>query len=561
MRTLAVALLLATVQSAAAQAPELHRAGLPRHDVVRLEAMIQDSATQRITGDYVVGSGERVDGNLYVRRGILRIAGTVRGQVLVVDGDLDFEPGAEVTGDVTVVGGVVTGSDDARLAGTVTEYGEGFGLLARAERLHDGRDDWRGGTRNAWRDRDCCRDRAEAGLSVGVGQNYNRVEGLPVQIGPTFSTGGENPMRIEGRAIWRTDVGPLTQTERMGYLARAEQFFGGGAVRIGGTYSSTIQPIESWTATDLESSLASAILHEDLRDYYESEGWSAYLRVAPRRSPLDIVARYREERHSSVAVRNPWTLFDQEEPWRDQPLVGEGRVRLAELSLQWDSRRGSDFVPRGWFARVDVLRGLSGTLAMPQAGLFPAGATTTFDSDFTTAMLDLRTYVPFDRIGSIGFRVLGGGSVDDRTVAPQFQHALGGAGTLPGYSLMSVDCGARGSSVAVPANGTAAPTRFFTGYGCDRFALFQAEYRGGLDLHFGDRGSHWRHVDTDVDWTIFFDAARGWVLGNEVFRADTETLYDAGAGIVLGGFGIYGAVPLSGEERPLRVFIRLGPRF
>jgi hypothetical protein len=42
---------------------------------------------------------------------------------------------------------------------------------------------------------------------------------------------------------------------------------------------------------------------------------------------------------------------------------------------------------------------------------------------------------------------------------------------------------------------------------------------------------------------------------------DTETLYDVGAGIVLGDFGVYGAVPLTGDDRSLRFFVRLGARF
>jgi hypothetical protein len=125
---------------------------------------------------------------------------------------------------------------------------------------------------------------------------------------------------------------------------------------------------------------------------------------------------------------------------------------------------------------------------------------------------------------------------------------------------MSVDCGARGSSV--PHGAASAP--FFGSYGCDRFALFQAEYRGGLDFHFGgddyDDDAPW-HFDAGVDWTVFFDAARGWALGSDPARSNTETLYDVGAGVILGGFGVYGAVPLSGQDRGLRVFVRLGPRF
>jgi hypothetical protein len=38
-------------------------------------------------------------------------------------------------------------------------------------------------------------------------------------------------------------------------------------------------------------------------------------------------------------------------------------------------------------------------------------------------------------------------------------------------------------------------------------------------------------------------------------------LYDAGAGVMLGGFGFYAAVPLTGDDRSVNFFIRLGARF
>ena len=559
MRLLAVALLCTTVQSVTAQSPDLQRAGLPGADVKRIEQWLEDPTTRRHVGDLEIASGEAVDGNLYVRRGVLTIAGLVRGNILVMDGDVWFENGAEVTGDVTVVGGATRNPDRARLAGTVTEYGEGFGLLARARNVHNGRDEWRGhryGT-YSWRDWD------GGELAVRVGRNYNRIEGLPVQIGPSLSTGGRWSTRLEALAVWRTDAGPLTNTGRMGYVARAEQFLGqrGGALRVGASIRSTIEPIEAWTVTDLEASLAAGLLHDDQRDYFERDGWSAYVRVMPRRSPFDFILEYRDERHRTVAPRSPWTLFDRDDPWRDQPLVAEGRIRTANLTAEIDNRHGGDFAYRGVFARAELTHALHGTLALPQASLYPAGATTTFDTDFTTGLLDLRGYAPFGRHAALAMRVVGGGSLDARSaLAPQFQHALGGAGTLPGYPLMSVDCGARSASIPISSGG-GATTPFFARYGCDRFALLQAEYRGGMDFHFGDWDRRGPNFDAGVDWTLFFDAARGWVIGNEPGRSDTATLYDAGAGLVIGGFGIYGAVPLEGDDRGLRFFVRLGPRF
>lgn len=558
MRALpAFVLIFATASPLLAQTPDLRRSGLPAAEARRLESVIARDDTRRYEGDARIGASQVIRGPVYVHRGIITVAGTIRGDLIVVDGDVVFEEGARVDGDVTIVGGTAVDATSAVLAGTLTEYGEGFGLLARAERLHDGRDDWRGdrrGTRDSWYDRYDGRQGAD--LAFRVTANYNRVEGLPIGIGPDIRSGGRSPTRLEALAIWRTDTGPLTNTDRMGYMARIEQFLGRD-LRVGGTVRSTVHPIEGGSLTDLEASLAAAMLHEDQRDYFEREGWSTYLRLDPYRSPLDVVVEYRDERHSSVAPRDPWTLFNRNDPWRDQPLVGEGRIQLLDGSIAWDTRRGNDFVQSGWFARASITQGLGGTLDVPVVvNPFAPGSVERDVSGMTLGTIDIRRYAPIGWVGSLGLRFVAGGSLDGDALPPQFQHALGGAGGLPGYELLSVDCGARSFSVVSGAG------QFFPAYGCDRFAMAQAEYRGGFDFRVGDR--HDRHgfdFDASIDWTVFFDAARGWALGSDPNRADTETLYDAGAGIILGGLGVYGAVPLTGDNRELRVFIRLGPRF
>ncbi|MGQ0815742.1 MAG: hypothetical protein ACT4O1_15000 [Gemmatimonadota bacterium] len=138
----------------------------------------------------------------------------------------------------------------------------------------------------------------------------------------------------------------------------------------------------------------------------------------------------------------------------------------------------------------------------------------------------------------MAFRIVGGGTLGDETLPPQFQHALGGAATLPGYSTFSADCGARRSVVLRGNNDS-----FFPYYGCDRMALFSADYRADFAA-------------------VFFDAGRGWSASDApAGAAHTATLYDAGAGILLGDVGIYGAVPLTGNDRAVKFFVRLGPRF
>jgi hypothetical protein len=446
-------------------------------------------------------------------------------------------------------------------------FGEGFDLIARAERYHDSPD-------NSWRDERRWRDgdrRGDAELTVRVGENYNRVEGLPVQIGPDIRTGGNWGTRIEALAVWRTDAGPLTNTQRMGYSARVEQALGTRAFRVGASVRSTIDPIESWSLTNLEASLAAALFHDDQRDYFEREGWSAYAHFRAPRTPLDMTIEYRDETHATASTRDPWTLFNDDRTWRAQPLIAEGDVRSIRGSIAFDDRWERDFRSRGWLARVDVTHVLEGSLAVPATSALPGAASgfappLSYDAGFTTGFVDLRRYQSAGWGGILGMRVVAGGALDDRALPPQFQHALGGAGGLPGYSLFSADCGARGNYVVRDDDDAASPVAFFPSYGCDRFAMVQLEYRGGIDFSFGHDEDDWHRgwsMGADVDWTVFFDAGRGWALEKDRIagRSNTEMLYDVGAGVILGGFGIYGAVPLDSRDRGMRFFVRLGPRF
>jgi hypothetical protein len=556
---LSVLCVLALAPDASAQVRSLADADLPPGVSEQLQTVIDDPSTVHFAASGFIAGSETIGSNVAAFDGLLTVAGRVEGDIVVVNGDLEFESGAWVMGNVTVVGGSLRGADLATIGGTITIYGEGFSLYRRGERLVST-------SRRRWRDRshggyDDDGDRwGRSEFLVRIGENYNRVEGLPLQFGPDIWTGGRSPFHVQALAVWRTATGSPFDTREMGYVARAEQFLG-SALRVGGSIRSTVQPIESWSLSDTEASLAAALFHEDFRDYYERTGWSAYLRLAPRRSPLDLTIEYRDEDHETAPVRDPWTLFDGEDVWREQPLAAEGNIRLLTGSTELDFTRGSDFHRRGWLLRSVVNHRLDGDLTVPTSA---STAPLHFNRSFTSGLIDVRRYQRIGWDAVLGLRAVAGGSAKPEPLPPQFQHALGGAGSLPGYHAFRVDCGARSTLVRRTA-GSDEDEFFFPSYGCDRFALIQAEYRGGFDFRLGghysphERDWGW-HVDSSINWIVFFDAARAWSYArSDAF--DTGTLYDVGGGVILGGFGLYGAVPLNGADRKLSLFVRLGPRF
>jgi hypothetical protein len=391
-------------------------------------------------------------------------------------------------------------------------------------------------------------------------------------------TSGTNPLRVQALAVYRTATGLSVDVDRMGYYVRAEQFIGGHRrLRLGVTAQSLIDPIEDWQLTDLESGLSTFLLHRDGRDHYEHRGVGAFASWQRADMPLSLTLETLWERHSSRAAGSPWSLFDNGDPWRAQPLVAEGRVGTLALTATYDTRSESVDPATGWFVRAKVEQALSSRLERPTSppvGMLEGGAGTlaadgSAIGHFATAMVDLRRYNRVDPSARLNFRLVAAAPVGGGPLPAQRQHALGGYGSLPGYPLLSRDCGAR-SSLVYQGAGPDAP-RFFPRYGCDAVALLQTEYRGKFSFRFRWDSAPWRHDEDGSDdggdewgtgwgfspeWTVFMDTGRGWAAG----APDEPLAADVGAGILVERFGIYFAVPLTGRGG-VNLFVRLGPRF
>lgn len=589
IRTLLLVSTLTLAPAARAQEPSIEDHDLPRRVEARLRALLDDSATRRFNGPTRIEAGRIVRGNITAFGGPFTLAGAVTGDLVVVDGDAVFEPGAEVEGDVTVVAGTARGVDSAEIAGSLTVYGEGFGAADRDGATAGRRDgDW------AWWDGDDGRPVAdrritESGYSrivVRPGGAYNRVEGLPIRVGPVVQTDGSNPLRLTALGVVRTENGGELDRDDIGYSLRAEQFLGGrGELSVGLGAHSVVEPIDAWSLRDLEAGLSTFVLHTDPRDYYDRTGWTAFTRYTPRGLPLDATVEFRSDDYGLAAVNDPYTLFG-DDPWRLQPLAATGTLRSIAGRIVIDARDDDDFPTRGWYMGATALRGLDGSIDVPAfAGpdrvlpddVIPVTPAQRFEAaGITHLFLEARRYQRTGHDGVLAFRVVAGGTPTDQPLPPQLQHALGGAGTAPGFDRLALDCGARRVQVTRVDGGT-----FYPFYGCDRFALFQAEYIGRIDIDFDfdrdddfDDGDDWwdgawdGDIDLDLSWVAFFDAAQGWTL-RETLREtagaievdDTGMNYDIGAGLLFGDFGIYGALPLTGPDDDARIILRLGRRF
>lgn len=502
--------------------------------------------TTRLRGETWIARDAVLAGNVASLGGPLVVAGTVMGDVVVINGDLRVLPGGRIEGSARVTGGHIT-----RQAGTISEghttYPDALRFRREGDRLvraAPAAPSWHGAGMATWFGR--------TDLILALDGSYNRVEGLPITFGPRVQLGHSNPTVLEARAVYRTRSGFRIHPRDFGHDVRIEQFLAGHrGIAVGAGIHRLVDPIESGGLSDTENSLATFILHQDYRDHYARRGWRGYVRFVGTTRPYEARIEYRDEYHHSMDPGTPWSLIRNDHVWRPQPEVARGDLRSISGSFRWDSRNDPSDPVAGWLVRVDVEQGLGGTLGYvdPQRAV---------DSEFTTVGLDARRYLRLSPRSRVAVRLKAEGSPDTGPLPTQRQRTLGGEGGLPGYPLFRFDCGARSEGPG--------PEGFFPYYGCDRVLLLQAEYRFALltDPDFARRVG----LDFDLFGTpelvLFADAGRAWIearglngrheVGPRVLRSDV------GIGLRMGLIGLYIAAPLSTGATTPNFFVRLGPR-
>ena len=270
-----------------------------------------------------LGRDVRADAPLFVVGGPLRLAATVRGDVVVL-GELFLRPGADVDGRAVAVGGGAYNSTLARVRGGVRAYREvafaatpdGTGGLALDARVL-GR---RGGPR------------LTLPGTVGVRlPGYDRVDGLSLTFGPELAL-DTGRVRIEPTVTYRSQLGLVDPalravaelTRRTVVELRAER----------GTFTN-----DAWARSDLVNTLVFAGNGQDARNYYRADRLD--LTVARRYETAAIlfeplVGVLTERSWSAArdsASSRPFTAFGRDDAVqgarRPNPAVTGGRITSA----------------------------------------------------------------------------------------------------------------------------------------------------------------------------------------------------------------------------------------
>lgn len=568
MQRLTIALMLALLPAvAAAQQRDttLTRQELPR-DVARRAVDLYNAAnTVRATGAYDVEAGQLVDGNVAVLGGPLTIAGHVTGDVLAVNGNVTLVPSAHIDGDLLVVGGTVQGQNSAFVGGEIRIYQTQLTYTRRGDRIAAAGGASSGGA--WWRRFEPHRSATGSKIQIASAGAYNRVEGLPINLGPQmyhdFTNGSAS---LDAYAVLRTGSSFRATDNDVGYNLHGEVRLGSGrGVLLGAAVYDLVSPVESWRLSDLEAGLAAGLFRRDYRDYYRRHGGTIEAGVfRGRRTTLTL--SYSDVHWSPRVARNAWTLFRSSSPWRPNPLLDDAHFHLLDASLTIDTRSDETNPWAGWYIRANLEHG-SGRIDSLGPTEFARGYPGSRPARYDRGFVDVRRYNRVSRGAQLNLRLVAGGWLGGDPLPLERRLSVDGYGALPGFGFRSAGSA---NDVATCSFGTAP-----SGYPaqCERIALVQAEYRSDLHVRLFDwDGDDWirPHLNADGAWVLFVDAGRGWMVGDGggpmIYRSSVLPPFssfrtDLGFGLDFNAIGLYVAKALSSPGQPARIFLRLQHRF
>lgn len=521
------------------------------------------SGTSRITGPLDVAPGREITGDVAVLNGPVVVSGTITGTLVAINADVRLKSGARIGSDVLIVGGILTRDDSVSIGGEVRTQAELLRYTIDDTRLvpeSDRSSDWRPRMDRPGQ----VRGESYTDLFFVAARTYNRVEGLPVLVGPRFRRPTKwGRIEIEALGVVRT-AGPVKWDRgTLGHDARFDLRLGiRNGLTLSGRAFDVVAPVESWQLTDTEAGLATFLLHRDMRDYYGRHGTEASLggRLGEEAS-LSFAAGSEEWR--SVEERRPYTLARDTERWRVNAPMDVGRLDMASMRLRIDTReRVRSPLLGGWYVNADVERG-SGTITRdPGPLLIPSVAE---GVTYTRGFVDGRRYNRISPGTELNLRIVAGGWLGGDRLPLQRRLSVGGPGAVEGYDFRRNWYDADDLFTCGGIAGWAGrPTL------CDRIAFGQVELRQSLDWNWYHNGEKWLRLrDLTPSWVIFADAGRGWTTPESPSPIShgkglpplSSFRTSIGAGLDLGDIGIYVAKSVSTPTETMNVFVRMGRRF
>ena len=255
----------------------------------------------------------------------------------VINATLYLLPGADVEGDVLVVGGRLIRSPGARHEGRERVLWDAVPVMRSPEGTLVVRERRRTLGELASARTTFQTGRVRTTLLLATGGTYDRIEGLPIVFGPTFELrpSQSTVARLDLRGILRTAGEGARLSSEFGYGIRAELRFPAGG--IAGRLYSEVAPFEDQPLSPSENGWSAFLLQRDYRDYFERRGGGGAAWVNPTRT-LRFEVSLRRDRERSLRATDPWSLFRNSDRWRRNPLSDDGHYFTTGLQLDLDTR-------------------------------------------------------------------------------------------------------------------------------------------------------------------------------------------------------------------------------
>ena len=319
--------------------------------------------------------------------------------------------------------------------------------------------------------------------------DYNRADLLRIGFAGETQDPSTMAPRIGGRFEYATG------RRRALYGVQLEQpLLPRGRLAFGVSMSRRTDHSELQQVDDVENSLALLFARQDYRDYFEREGFGAYL--AWRVPDFSVVSVHaRNDTYRSLRLQGGTrSIFERDRVLRDNPPVDEGDIHAVLLRLERQTRRT---------ARTRA--GLYHWIELERAGHGMGG-----DFEYTRALADLRSVLRLSPTATLALRAVGGTTATG-VLPAQKQFTAGGVDGLRAHA--------------------------FAQYRGNQLLLAQAEYTTAL------RRVRPRGFDAGLHAIAFVDAGRAWDdLGHAWDPARQHLQVD-------GGFG------LATSEDNLRVYV------
>lgn len=351
--------------------------------------------------DVAIEEDAFVRGAIFSVTGNIEVFGEVNKDIVSLFGDIFIAESAAARGDIASIIGHV------QIAKNASVYGEIF----TGTRRHEGRS-----RRFYSKGRD---------VALEPKIDYNRVDGFMMAADLQFVDNDSIYPSVHG------SFGYAFASKRTRFRFGLEQvLYRKLPIALGGEFYRELATEDDWIMGREENMFFTLLWTEDFRDYYETEGGRAYLRVRPMRYlETELGYRYDDTRWLK-AHRNLWSLFGGDKLFPrnyyrvDEPIRTIG---IAEL----DSTTNAFVTMRADYDTRDIENPFDFSAWAASGWLEWASPDFSSDYDYRRYRVSFRRYQLINRRTMLLARLIYGGSDGYLPMYKRFY--LGGPGTARGY--------------------------------------------------------------------------------------------------------------------------------